>query len=225
MAFSFSADEAEASIHKYGFFSLPNRTVGHAVAGFSTSGFPIKSPLGLDFIAQHSLDQADIRALLDSILGRPYWGLIKVYGDRLPDDHVFRFHDGSNEAPHTLLIQLLSPGSKVVLYEGSQKQSLVEVDKEVSEEWGLIALEKSYVPTETIERAITMESGGLMISDSRVNFTILKGIIINIGFTTQDELQHWAKMILPHSHELKTKIRELESKGFRINYTWPKRTK
>ncbi|RTE68420.1 hypothetical protein BHE90_017201 [Fusarium euwallaceae] len=218
---SFSAEDAEASIQRYGIYTLQDRVVGDWVNEFRSSQFPIKSPHGLEFVARNSLDRQDTRALLQSMLGRPYWGLIKIYSDVLPSDYAWRFHNGSAEKPHTLLIQLWGPGSSVIFYDGSQTRYIEEIDKEISNKWGLLATERSYMRREGIEeRIVEMEPGGLILSDSRLSFTILKGYVIDIGYTTPGELEFWAKMKLPYSQELHKKVKELEGRGFDINYTW-----
>ncbi|KEY64861.1 hypothetical protein S7711_10780 [Stachybotrys chartarum IBT 7711] len=236
---SFSAEDAEASIQRHGAYSVQDRVVGDWVNHFRGSQFPIKSPRGLEFVARNSLDRQvsllnlpvalgqriyaaqDTRALLQSMLGRPYWGLIKIYSDVLPSDYAWRFHNGSDDKPHTILLQLWGPGSSVVFYDGSPTRYIEDVDKHMSEKWGLLATKRSYMHGKGMEENIVeLKEGGLVLSDSRLSFTILKGYTIDIGFTTPQELGFWAKMRFPYSQELHKKIKELEGRGFDINYTW-----
>ncbi|KAF5022317.1 hypothetical protein F66182_5646 [Fusarium sp. NRRL 66182] len=218
---SFSAEDAEASIRRHGIYTVPDRVVGDWVSHLRSSQFPIKSPHGLEFVARNSLDRPDTRTLLQSMLGRPYWGLIKIYSDVLPSDYAWRFHNGSSEKPHTILIRLLGPGSNVVFYNKSWTRYIEEVDKDMSKKWGLLATKRSYMHQAGLgEQAVEMEAGGLVLSDSRLSFTILKGYVIDIGYTIPHELEFWAKMKLPYSQELHAKIKELEGRGFDINYQW-----
>ena len=55
-ACSIPRGEAEASIRKTGVYSLGDIQVGAEVAKFRESGLPTKTPYGLDFCAQNSLD-------------------------------------------------------------------------------------------------------------------------------------------------------------------------
>jgi hypothetical protein len=50
---SFSADDAEASILRDGFYALCDPMLGGVIETFRTSRFPLKSPPGLDFMTQN----------------------------------------------------------------------------------------------------------------------------------------------------------------------------
>lgn len=50
-----SAEDAKASIEREGVYVLQDPLVGSRVGGFRNSGFPIKSPLGFEMLAQNSL--------------------------------------------------------------------------------------------------------------------------------------------------------------------------
>ncbi|KAH8755986.1 hypothetical protein F5883DRAFT_649565 [Diaporthe sp. PMI_573] len=167
-------------------------------------------------------DALDIRDVVQSILERPHWGLIKVYSDRLPSDQAFFFHNpsvylGESQIP-TLLVQLWSPESQVVFYEGAHLQN---INPKELEEWGLLALPRVQMKRGGItESEVWMAKGGLAVMDSRLGFTVLKGYFTNIGFATDSEIRFWAKMELPDSKVLRAKVEELKRRGFETNFTF-----
>lgn len=177
---SFSAEDAKTSIEREGVYVLQDPVVGSRVNEFRNSGFPIKSPLGLEFVARNSLYREvtrpfshllwtirsnatqDIRTIFRSILIRPHWGLIKIYSDILSSDYAFRFHNGSDEKTHTLLVQLWGPNTIVDFYNGSHTQHIKEVDEDMSKKWGLLATRRDHMRREGMsENTVRMELGGL----------------------------------------------------------------
>jgi hypothetical protein len=50
----FPADTASASLQQAGFYAIEDDAIGNLVRKFHDARFPIKSPLGLDFIARNS---------------------------------------------------------------------------------------------------------------------------------------------------------------------------
>ncbi|KAH8651725.1 hypothetical protein BGZ61DRAFT_375158 [Ilyonectria robusta] len=218
---SFPAEDAEATIQRTGVYTLEDHVVGNRIEEFSDLRFPIKSPLGLEFIAQNSFVRKDIRRVLDSTLGRPHLGLIKIYNQILPSDYVFRLHNGSVGEAFCLLVLLWSPGSIVCFYDGSISQN-IEDDPPVSKTWGLLATPKLRMNRDGIsENIVDLKGGGLVLSDSRLQFSIVQGYTVMVGFTTKAELENWGKMELPYSDVLKAKVDELEVGGIHINCAWP----
>ncbi|KAK8142436.1 hypothetical protein G3M48_008768 [Beauveria asiatica] len=146
----FQVDDATAAIRRWGFFSVEDAGTGARVRQFSADGFPIKSPHGLEFLAQSCAGREDVSKTCESILAMPRWGLIKVYSDILPAGYVYRFHNGSTEDINTILVQLWSPDSEVVIFHGSVARS-VAVDHETSRKWGLLAASERHfdLPTST----------------------------------------------------------------------------
>jgi len=55
------------------------------------------------------------------------------------------------------------------------------------------------------------------IMDSRLGFTVLNGFCVNVGFASESEIRYWAKMELPDSEALRTKVEELKRRSFDIN--------
>lgn len=45
---------------------------------------------------------------------------------------------------------------------------------------------------------------------------------MNIGFGSDEEVAKWGQMELPDSGAIRAKVAELESKGFRTNFTYVK---
>ncbi|PQK18026.1 hypothetical protein BB8028_0010g00180 [Beauveria bassiana] len=212
----FQVDDATAAIRRWGFFSVEDAEMGARVRQFSADGFPIKSPHGLEFLAQSCAGREDVSKTCESILAMPRWGLIKVYSDILPDGYVYRFHNGSTEDINTILVQLWSPDSEVVIFHGSVARTIA-IDHETSRKWGLLAASERHfdLPIST-----SFKLGGLAFSDSRLGFAIRRGFVIFIGFATENEVKEWGKMKLPYSDQMKEVIQSLEARGTRMNYAW-----
>jgi len=60
-----------------------------------------------------------------------------------------------------------------------------------------------------------------VIQDSRLQFSIVKGYAIMVGFGTESEVEQWGTMEIPYTGSLKAKVEELERKGIRINWVAP----
>jgi hypothetical protein len=177
---SFPAEDAKKAIEQEGIYVLQDPEVGSRVNEFRNSGFPTKSPLGLEFVAQNSLYREvtrpnslllwiirlnviqDISTIFRSILIRPQWGLVKIYSDILSSDYAFRFHNGSDERTHTLLVQLWGPKTTVDFYHGSHTQKIEEFDEDMSKKWGLLATRRDHMRRDgAAENTVKMEFGGL----------------------------------------------------------------
>ena len=218
---SFSANDAEASLKQTGKYMLEDQVVGNRVQEFWQAGFPTKSPLGLEFIAQNSFLREDVRQILFSLLDRPMLGLIKVYSDILPSDYVFRVHNGSEEPTFCLLVLLSCPDFVICSYKGSTSKDM-GVDVEVSKKWGPLATPKRDMSRPGISKeTIELQNGGLVIQDSRLQFSIIKGYAIMVGFGTESEVEEWGTMGIPYTDSLKAKVEELERGGIRINWVAP----
>ncbi|KAK3336987.1 hypothetical protein B0T19DRAFT_351513 [Cercophora scortea] len=226
MASTIPTEGAEVSIRETGVYHLDDSLVGSRVAEFNDRGLPTKTEYGLDFCAQNSLDNPDIRAVVESILGRPHWGFLKIYSDRLPLDLAFFFHnprfylDEPTPQIPTLIVQLWSPGSQVIYYEGSHLQN---IDPKESTEWGLLALPRVQMRRDGVtETEVGLAEGGFAIMDSRLGWTVRKGYFVNIGFATEYEICYWAKMDLPDSEVLRAKVDELKRRRFETNFRFVK---
>ncbi|KAK0702708.1 hypothetical protein B0H67DRAFT_500093 [Lasiosphaeris hirsuta] len=209
--------EVEESIRETGVYSLEDLQVGAEIAKFSEMGLPTKTPYGLEFCAKNSLDNQDIRKIIESILDRPRWGCIKIYSDKLPSDQALFFHNPSSyleePAAPALLVRLCSPGSRIVYYKGSHIQNISPIELEG---WGLLALPRVEMKKEgIIEKEVPMKNGGF-----RLGFTVLEGFCVNVGFASESEVRFWAKMELPDTEAVKAKADELKLRGFNINISF-----
>ncbi|RTE68680.1 hypothetical protein BHE90_016942 [Fusarium euwallaceae] len=141
------------AIQREGAFVLEDSNIGEQVSNFDKE---IKTPDGFNFLARNSLDNPEILRITQSLLTQPYWAFVKFYSDILPSEYAFSFHTGRTIV--ALAIQLWSPGSTFALLERSHLHNLKEgdVDKEVSNEWGLLAARLN-LP----EVKHTLEQGGL----------------------------------------------------------------
>ncbi|KAK1992477.1 hypothetical protein LX36DRAFT_527897, partial [Colletotrichum falcatum] len=193
---------------------------GNCIAEFNKNGLHVGTEYGLDFVAQNTIENQCIRDVVEAIIDRPRWGLYKVYSDKLPSDQVWFLHNRIQPQTPTLLVLLLSPGSSTIFWEGSHLKSLYAKEEK---EWGLLALPREWLAQKGIKPTeVSTCEGGLAIIDSRTGFTPVRGYAIHIGFATEAELEHWAKMPLPDSETLRAKVADLESKGFRSNITFVK---
>ncbi|KAF4990630.1 hypothetical protein FDECE_14295 [Fusarium decemcellulare] len=174
-----------ASIRSDGAYVYHQGEVGRRLTQFYDAGLPILTPHGFEFLAQNSLDNRDLRTLAEQILGQPYWAFNKGYTSILPRDYTFSFHSGPTF--RSLVFQLCSPGSTVVLRERSHSHTIEEddIDKNVSDDWGLIAVHDSHLENlDMPKREVTLEQGGMIITDSRQRFTVDKGFVICVGCET-----------------------------------------
>ncbi|KAK3312491.1 hypothetical protein B0H66DRAFT_570731 [Apodospora peruviana] len=224
---SIPVEQAEESIRKTGIYYLEDFQIGDRVAEFNGKGLPTKTAYGLEFCAHNSLDNQNIRTIVESILDRPCWGCIKIYSDALPDDFAVFFNNPSfyqksaTKAP-ALLIQLWAPGSRIVFYEGAHIQN---IDPRELEEWGLLSLPRLQMNRGDIrEVEVVMKKGGLAIIDSRLGFTPLSGYCVNIGFVSEFEISFWAKMELPDEQVLRAKVEDLKHRNFRTNFSFVRKT-
>ncbi|KAH6881133.1 hypothetical protein B0T10DRAFT_411352, partial [Thelonectria olida] len=61
-----------------------------------------------------------------------------------------------------------------------------------------------------ISKTVPMKKGGLSILDGRTGFRIVSGRAIFFALVVPDELQHWAKMVLPKSSELEGIVQQMQ---------------
>lgn len=84
-----------------------------------------------------------------------------MFGDNLPSEYAFRFHNGSSEKTFCLLALLWRPDSKFCFYDGSISQEY-EDDPLVSQKWGLLATPKQSMKSSSIsEKVVELKGGGL----------------------------------------------------------------
>jgi len=96
------------------------------------------------------------------------------------------------------------------------------VDVAVSKKWGPLATpERDMSRAGFSKETIKLQNGGLVIQDSRLQFSIIKGYAILVGFGTESEVEQWGTMDIPYTDSLKAKVEELEREGIRINWVAP----
>ncbi|KAH7268744.1 hypothetical protein B0J15DRAFT_486986 [Fusarium solani] len=213
--------EARETIHEHGAYVWLDSAVGRDLNQFKEAGLPILTPYGFEFLAQHSLDDHELHTLATNALGQPYWAFNKCYSNVLPRDYTFSFHAGPTF--RSLVFQLWSPCSTVVLRERSHLHPIKEedIDMEISQEWGLIAVHDSRLENlDMPKRKITLEQGGIIITDSRQRFTVIEGFVICVGHVSEETSRGMTKISLPHSREFSKTIEQLEGRGYKINYEW-----
>lgn len=59
-----------------------------------------------------------------------------------------------------------------------------------------------------------------VISDTRLQFSIIQGYAVMIGFPMEAELKSWGRMEMLDSDELRAKVEELENGEIRLNCAW-----
>ena len=124
----------------------------------------------------------DINEVCKVILGKPQWGFIKIYGDKLPAGYIYRFHPGSLVKINTVTILLWSPDSEFVLWGGSTEIGILPEDgatdnsqgspttrittddeeKAISKKWGLLAARESrFREVGICGNTVALKSGGM----------------------------------------------------------------
>lgn len=76
---------------------------------------------------------------------------------------MYRFHEGCLGTINAVVVQLWVPGSEVVFYENSDKDSF-EVNEGVSRECGLLATEISSNRSKLFPKKVHLKGGGLYVS-------------------------------------------------------------
>lgn len=221
-----SLQSALPSIQNDGVLVVQDSEVGNRLPKLD---FHFTTPEGLEFIAQHSVDNQEIRSIITSILIRPYLAFVKVYSNQLPSDYAFFWHSVPSRQPWSLVVQLWSPGSTIVVYEGSHRLAIGNyIDREVSRRKGLLAVRKQHLESLGFSgKEVRMEQGGFSLADSRLGFGILEGFGIHIGFLSEELVEREGekrpgKLRLEFSSELADKLEELEGRGLKVNYMWAK---
>ncbi|KPA35927.1 ca2+:h+ antiporter [Fusarium langsethiae] len=216
---TFPTEDASVSIQRTGLYTLEDHAVGDQVKEFSKRGFPTKSPAGLEFVVQNSFAREDIHHVLVKTLHKPRLGLIKIWSYALPSDYAFRLHNGAPGDPVCLLVHLFSPDSIVSFYKGSVSRE-TEVDPLVTEKWGVLATPKQCLDRDISGEATELKEGGLVLSDSRLLFSITRGFAITIGCPTKIEHENWGLMDIPDSDENRAKVEELKGRGIHMRCAW-----
>ncbi|EFY91630.1 hypothetical protein MAC_02220 [Metarhizium acridum CQMa 102] len=119
---------------------------GRRFAQFYKEGYKTKTPNGLDFVYQNTIADEEIGPIVHSIIRQPRWGYLRFYSTKtLSADYAwfFRNHDEFNtdEPIQTLMVQFWLPGSRVVFYQGSQRQAFKA--KEDLESFGIFRTPRS----------------------------------------------------------------------------------
>ncbi|KAK8092670.1 uncharacterized protein PG998_014775 [Apiospora kogelbergensis] len=213
---SFSSDDAKQSIKKSGVYVVEDNDTGNSVVAFEKR-LPFKAPEGLDFCAQNSLLNKDVRTVIESSITRPSWGLAKIYrGDVLPSDQAYFFFDGPDM--QVVLVLLWAPGAQFLIFEGSHNKQLL--GKSMSD-FGIMSLPRDKLIREGItEVSREMDRGGFALIDGRVGWTIIKGYTIAIGYASEAEISHWGKIKLKESEPLRRKVKELNMSGIKTNFVF-----
>lgn len=98
-----------------------------------------------------------MRTVIESSIDQPHWGLAKIYkSEVLPSDKAYFFVDGPNI--QVILVLLWSPGSRIILFEGSH---LTELDDKKMSDFGIRTLPREQMKKEGIsEVRVEMKQGG-----------------------------------------------------------------
>lgn len=196
---------------------------GKGFARFFREGYYTKTPKGLDFVYQNTKGDIEIWSIVLSIIERPRWGYLRYYSFRLSSEYAWFFHNRDekrdHEAIHTLMVQFWLPGSRITFYKGSQL--LFFNAKEDPDNWGVLKTPRSNMKRKGVVATVEdMPNGGYTIIDSRLGWTCEAGGFMNIGLGDDREVAEWIKMQLPDTKPLRAKVDELESLGFRTNFTF-----
>ncbi|KAL2215439.1 hypothetical protein M432DRAFT_128055 [Thermoascus aurantiacus ATCC 26904] len=114
-----------------------------------------------------------------------------------------------------IVVQLLGPGSEIILYKKSHRITLVPGQASN----GLLEISREKLRDGAVEIVRKdMSDGGLVILDARLSFTVVKGVAITLAFTSKEELARWGKIKLPNSSELRKKCEEMSTERIGTNY-------
>lgn len=134
-----------------------------------------------------------------------------------------------------IVVQLLGPGSEIILYKKSHRITLVPGQASN----GLLEISREKLRDGAVEIVRKdMSDGGLLvvlilqkvftvyilltpisvILDARLSFTVVKGVAITLAFTSKEELARWGKIKLPNSSELRKKCEEMSTERIGTNY-------
>ncbi|KAK0706159.1 hypothetical protein B0T26DRAFT_725630 [Lasiosphaeria miniovina] len=119
---TFSLEVAERCLDEDGFFRLDNPSIGEHISDLEQKGFPWVSKYGLDFCRKYVLDDRNIKAVVESILGE--CTLVHLLRYEAYPDHIVSWAGGSNVGRHSLLVHLHPKGAQVEYYKGSHIHDL-----------------------------------------------------------------------------------------------------
>lgn len=64
----------------------------------------------------------------------------------------------------------------------------------------------------------TSNTGYRIIADARLFGTILEGMVIEVAFAVEEELEEWGKMLLPNSPDLERIVARMGDERIRMNF-------
>jgi len=208
-----AADIQKLFLEDAAFYYVDDPVVGERVNEIQKRGFPIESADGLDFCKENVLDDMRVRHVLEALFPRSGLGIYDVY--RTDSNHIYAFMTGLNTELKAIVVQLWSPQSSMVVYDGSHLLPI----RGFNASNGL--LEIPYAPLKQCKSTnVELEKGGLAILDARLAFKTLKGFAIYFVFGTKEELKGWPKKQFPGGKELEQKAAEMDSPTIGVNFTF-----
>lgn len=198
-------------------YHLQDPVVGQRVEDMQKGGMLLESADGLDFCKQNVFDDMRVRHVLEALFPWSGVGIYEAYRqNKTEPGTIYGFMTGL-EPLNAVVVQLWSPNSKMVYYEGSHKLPIKGFPLPI----GL--LEIPYAPLRRAQcepTPVEMEKGGIVILDARLAFRIERGYAIHCVFATRKELEGWPKKRFPKDPDLERKVAEMESRTMGLNFTF-----
>ncbi|KAK1657748.1 hypothetical protein BDP55DRAFT_566587 [Colletotrichum godetiae] len=210
---SLSAVDVRRAFTEAAFLYANDASVGQRVKEFQQRGFPIESADGLDFCKQNVFEDQRVRLVLEALFPWCAVGIYEVY--RSSPECIYGYMTGLNSELKAAVVRLQSPGSSVVVLDGSHRLPIR----------GFVAsnglLEIPYAPLRNCkEIEIDMAEGGLIIHDARLQIRSMKGYSVQLCFATEDEIQGWPRKKFPDSQALKQQAIAMETPTMGVNFVF-----
>ncbi|WQF90608.1 hypothetical protein CDEST_15622 [Colletotrichum destructivum] len=206
---SISTADVQEKFTEAAHIAIRDASIGERVREFQQAGFPIETAEGLEFCQRNVIEDARIRFILETLFPWCSIGIYEVY--RSNPDRIYAFMTGLNSERNAVVVRLQSPGSKVVLFNGSHTLPI----KGFNAPNGL--LEMLEAPLKGCKQMeIDLPDGGLVLHDARVSFRSIQGYSIKFACATREEIQGWPKKKFPKA--LSSQAAAIETPTIGLNF-------
>ncbi|OAQ59759.1 hypothetical protein VFPPC_15000 [Pochonia chlamydosporia 170] len=209
------------AILKDGFIVIEAGEVGQRVDVFRGKKYPFLKEGGLYFL-KDTLEDTKVVETVESLFKRSGLGMFTLFGPH-PDTARAPLNRTSDEL---LVVNVLhcGPGSKIILYENSHKHFLDARPPAMKEDdtGFLEKLRTSMRKPGITELEKTLPAGGFIFLDGRFFTTILQGVVLEVAFADEKELNEWNPIQLPGSPDLESIVDSMERERIKINIKFVK---
>ncbi|KAK7421006.1 hypothetical protein QQZ08_010127 [Neonectria magnoliae] len=110
-----------SALRSEGFVYVEDSALGQEVEKLQKIGFPRRTQVGLKFCRQSVLEDERVQRVLRDFFDAPCLGIYHWYA--CDPDHTYTFMKKEGSDPPALVIHLFTPGTRILLFEGSQLQT------------------------------------------------------------------------------------------------------